>query len=147
MIEANVHEVITHVRKLVLEWSALKFSVAVVVGESIEHALTIVKKYRPKLLQVYSRKEVESKLRELRRRLRSEGIWPPTIEVKKLEATDIRLLAEKLSEDIKPVDTVCLDSDDGLLSSALLIAAIQLDKTFSCLTPAERYMKSRRESL
>ncbi|MEM3390068.1 MAG: FtsX-like permease family protein [Thermoproteota archaeon] len=128
MIEANVHEVITHVRKLVLEWSALKFSVAVVVGESIEHALTIIKKYRPRLLQVYSRKEVESKLRELRRRLRSEGIWPPTIEVKKLEATDIRLLAEKLSDDIKPVDTVCLDSDDGLLSSALLIAAIQLDK-------------------
>jgi len=128
VIEANVHEVITHVRRLVLEWSALRFSVAVAVGESIEHALMIVKKYHPRLLQVYSRKEVENRLKELRRRLRSEGIWPPMIEVKKVEAADMRLLAEKISEDIMSIDAVCLDSDDGLLSSALFIAAIQLDK-------------------
>jgi ABC-type lipoprotein release transport system permease subunit len=128
MIEANVHEVITYVRRLVLEWSALKFSVAIAVGESIEHALTIVKKYHPRLLQVYSRKEVENRLKELRRRLRSEGIWPPTVEVKRVEAVDIRLLAKKISDDIMSIDAVCLDSDDGLLSSALLIAAIQLDK-------------------
>jgi hypothetical protein len=88
----------------------------------------IVKKYHPRRLQVYSRKEVENRLKELRRRLRSEGIWPPMIEVKKVEAADMRLLAEKISEDIMSIDAVCLDSDDGLLSSALFIAAIQLDK-------------------
>ncbi|MEM2087611.1 MAG: FtsX-like permease family protein [Thermoproteota archaeon] len=127
-IETNAHEVITHVRKLVLEWSALKFSVALAIGESIEQALTIVRRYRPRLLQVYSRIDVEDKLKELRRRLRSEGIWPPTVEVKKVEASDMRLLIEKIAEDLVTIDATCLDSDDGLLSSALLIAAMQLDK-------------------
>jgi beta-mannosidase len=128
MMETNAHEVMTHVRKLVLEWSTLKFSAALAIGESIDQALTIVKRYRPRLLQVYSRTNIEDKLKELRRRLRSEGIWPPTIEVKKIESGDIHTLVEKISENILEIDAMCLDSDDGLLSSALLIAAIQLDK-------------------
>lgn len=135
LIEANVHEVVTHVRKLVLEWSALKFSLAIAIGESVENAFNITKKYRPQLLTVYSRKELGDKLKELRRRLRSEGIWPPTIEVRKIDSSDISILADKLCEDIKPVDAVCLDSDDGILSSALLIAAIRLDKNIMTIDP------------
>jgi len=37
-------------------------------------------------------------------------------------------LVEKLSEELISIDAVCLDSDDGLLSSALAIAAIRLNK-------------------
>lgn len=128
MLESNMYEVITHVRKLVLEWSALRFNVAIAIGESIEPALTVVRKYRPQFLVVYSRSDIGNKLRELRRRVRSEGIWPPTIEVKKIETRDIHLLIEKLSEEIATIDAVCLDSDDGLLSSSLTIAAMRLGK-------------------
>ncbi|MEM2930816.1 MAG: ABC transporter permease, partial [Thermoproteota archaeon] len=129
----DVYEVVNYVRRLALEWAASKFSLVIAVGESIDGALAIVKKYRPQLLLVYSRLDVGNKLRDIRRRLRSEGIWPPTIEAKKVETRDIRLLVEKLSEEITSVDAVCLDSDDGLLSSALLIAAIQLDKNILLL--------------
>ncbi|MCX8184084.1 MAG: hypothetical protein N3F08_06680, partial [Crenarchaeota archaeon] len=126
--ESNVHEVITHVRKLVLEWSALRFNVAMVIGESVEYAVTVVRKYRPQFLIVYSRSDASGKVRELRRRVRSEGIWPPTIEVRRLELRDMNMLVERLAEDILTIDAVCLDSDDGLLSSALAIAAIRLNK-------------------
>ncbi|MBO3753401.1 MAG: hypothetical protein FGF53_00745 [Candidatus Brockarchaeota archaeon] len=128
LLESNAHEVITHVRKLVLEWSTLRFNVAVVVGESIEYAAMIVRKYRPQFLIVYSRTDVGSRVRELRRRVRSEGIWPPTIEVRRVESRDMSMLVEKLSEEILNIDAICLDSDDGLLSSALAIAAIRLNK-------------------
>jgi ABC-type antimicrobial peptide transport system permease subunit len=135
MIEANVHEVVTHIRKLVLEWSALKFNVAMAIGESIEPAFVIAKKYRPQLLLVYSRRDLGDGLKELRRKLRSEGVWPPAIKVKKLVSRDIGSLAEILYEEIKSADAVCLDSDDGILSSALLIAAIQLDKNIVAVDP------------
>ncbi|MBO3799014.1 MAG: FtsX-like permease family protein [Nitrososphaerales archaeon] len=128
MLESNAHEVITHVRKLVLEWSTLRFNVAAVIGESIEYAATVIRKYRPQFLIVYSRTDVGGRVRELRRRVRSEGIWPPTIEIKRIESRDINTLVERLSEEILNVDAVCLDSDDGLLSSALAIAAIRLNK-------------------
>lgn len=128
MLESNAHEVITHVRKLVLEWSTLRFNVAVVIGESVEYAATVVRKYRPQFLIIYSRSDVSGKVRELRRRVRSEGIWPPTIEVRRVESRDVNTLVERLSEEILTIDAVCLDSDDGLLSSALAIAAIRLNK-------------------
>ncbi|MEM2641269.1 MAG: FtsX-like permease family protein [Thermoproteota archaeon] len=135
LIETNVHEVVTHVRKLVLEWSALKFSLAMAIGESVENAFNIIKKYRPQLLVAYSRKELGDKLKVLRRRLRSEGVWPPTIEVRRLDFGDISILADKLCESIRSVDAVCLDSDDGILSSALLLAAIRLDKNIVTIDP------------
>ncbi len=128
MLESNVHEVITHVRKLILEWSTLRFNVAVVIGESIEYAATAVRKYRPQFLIVYARSDVSGKVRELRRKVRSEGIWPPTIEVRRVESRDMNMLVERLSEEILAIDAVCIDSDDGLLSSALAIAAIRLNK-------------------
>jgi ABC-type antimicrobial peptide transport system permease subunit len=127
-LESNVYEVVNHVRKLVIEWSALRLSLAIVMGESIEQALTVVKRYQPRFIQVYSRRDVNQKLSELRRKLRSEGVWPPTIQVKKIETSNIETLVEKLSDDIMSIDAVCLDSDDGLLSSALLIAAMRLNK-------------------
>ena len=126
--KADVYEVINYVRRLALGWAASKFSLVVAVGGSIDQTLAIVKKYRPQLLVVYSRLDIGNKLREMRRRLRSEGIWPPTIEARKVEARDIHVLVEKLSREIMSIDAVCLDSDDGLLSSALSIAAIRLDK-------------------
>jgi len=135
LIETNVHEVVTHVRKLVLEWSALKFSLAIAIGESVENVFNITKKYRPQLLAVYSRKDLGDKLKELRRRLRFEGIWPPAIEVRKLDFRDVSMLVDRLCEDIRSVDAVCLDSDDGILSSALLIAAIRLDKNIVTIDP------------
>jgi hypothetical protein len=128
MLESNAHEVITHVRKLVLEWSTLRFNVAVVMGESVDYAATVVRKYRPQFLIIYSRSDVSGKVKELRRKVRSEGIWPPTIEVRRVESRDMNTLVERLSEEILMIDAVCLDSDDGLLSSALAIAAIRLNK-------------------
>jgi len=135
MAEVNVHEVVTHVRKLVLEWSASKSRIAVVIANSIDSTLAIVKNYHPQLLIVYSRTDVSSKLRELRRKLRAEGIWPPAIEVRKVDIADLSALVNKLSEEILTIDTVCLDSDDGLLSSALAIASIRLNRNIAVITP------------
>jgi hypothetical protein len=128
MAESNAYEVITHIRKLALEWSALRFNVALVMGESIEHVLEVVRKYHPQLLIVYSVSDVSNKLRELRRRIRSEDMWPPRIETRRIESRDMNLLIEKLSEEVASIDAVCPESDDGFLNLALTMAAIRLDK-------------------
>ncbi|MEM3390312.1 MAG: hypothetical protein QW491_13035, partial [Thermoproteota archaeon] len=128
MAESNAYEVITHVRKIALEWSVLRFNVAFAMGESIEHVLETVRKYHPQLLIAYSASDVSGKLRELRRRIRSEGMWPPKIEIRRIESRDMSLLVEKISEEIASMDAVCPDSEDGLLNLVLTIAAIRLDK-------------------
>jgi hypothetical protein len=94
----------------------------------VEYAATVVRKYRPQFLIIYSRSDVSDKVRELRRRVRSQGIWPPTIEVRRVESRAMNMLVERISEEILTIDAICLDSDDGLLSSALAIAAIRLNK-------------------
>ena len=138
MAETNVHEVVSHIRRLILEWSASKARIAIVIGNSIDQALIIVRNYHPQLLIVYSRADIGNKLRELRRKLRAEGIWPPAIEVRNVETKDVFSLVNKLSEDLIPIDTVCLDSDDGLLSSALAIATLRLNKNIAIVTPDEK---------
>ncbi|MGQ9479162.1 MAG: FtsX-like permease family protein [Thermoproteota archaeon] len=129
-----VHEVVSHVRRIVLEWSAAKLSIAMAIGNSIEQAFEIVKNYRPRILVLYSRTDIGNRARELRRRLRSEGIWPPAIEIRNFKTDNIHTLIEKLSKETTPLDAVCLESDDGLLSAALAIVASWQNKNILVTT-------------
>lgn len=146
MAETQVHEVASHIRRLVFEWTASKARVAAPFGSSIEPLLSLVRVYHPQLLIVYSRGETTQKMNELKRKLWREGIWPPAIEVRKISVENPQGTVSRLVEELRDVDTVTIDSDDGAISSAMTLASIILKKNVAIISDG-KYTEVQAEKL
>jgi len=118
----QVREVATLIRNLTFEWTALRIRVIIPVGEKIDNVVRVVKHYNPQYLLVVTRKYKGNLKRDIMIHLYNLGLKSPAIEVVKVEgnlSNLINLLAEYMSK----IDVACIDSDDGILSSALSIAS------------------------
>ncbi|MEM0267217.1 MAG: hypothetical protein QXV98_01220, partial [Thermofilaceae archaeon] len=111
------------VRGIVLEWASLKIRLLAPVGVDVSKVVELVRNYQPQLVLLATRRGDGRLVRELRSRLRAQGLRPPATEVIAVKSDSLDGLVEELRLLISKADIVALDSDDGLLSAALALAA------------------------
>lgn len=123
----HIREVGTFVRALVFEWAALRIRLLIPVGRSPDNVIELIKMYNPQLVILVSRMSERNVLRTIRRELRSRGIRPPAMNFVKVSGK-IDDIVSRLAQEVDRVDLVCIDSDDGVLSTAAMIAAALKDR-------------------
>ncbi|MEM4568747.1 MAG: FtsX-like permease family protein [Thermofilaceae archaeon] len=121
--QSYVQEVVAFVRGIVLEWASLKIRLLAPVGVDVSKVVELVRNYQPQLVLLATRRGDGRLVRELRSRLRAQGLRPPATEVIAVKSDSLDGLVEELRLLISKADIVALDSDDGLLSAALALAA------------------------
>jgi len=121
--QSYVQEVTAFVRGVVLEWASMRVRLLASVRADVSNVIELVRHYHPQLVIVVSRRGDGGLIREIRSRLRSLGLRPPAVEVVTLKGASLDELVGEVRAAMAKADIVALDSDDGLLSAALAIAA------------------------
>jgi len=121
--QSYVQEVTAYVRNLVLEWASMRVRLMAPVKADVSNVVELVRHYHPQLVVLVSRKGDGTLAREVRGRLRSLGLRPPAIEVLTLKSASLDGLVNEVRVAMAKADVVAVDSDDGLLSAALVLAA------------------------
>lgn len=135
------------VRKLVLDWASSKARVVIALGSSYDYILDFIKVYHPQQIIALTRRDATTKLRDLRGRIRVEGLWPPALEVKEVASQTAPELLREILPEVKRADMVCIDSDDGLLSSVLLAAATLTKRRVGTVVSAGKFSEFQAEVL
>jgi hypothetical protein len=142
-----IRDVGSFVRKLILEWASSKARVVVILGNSYDHILEFIKVYHPQQIIALTRRDATAKLRDLRSRIRAEGLWPPALEIKEVASQTAPELLREMLPEVKRADMVCIDSDDGLLSSVLLAAATLAKRRVGTVISAGKFSEFQAEVL
>lgn len=121
--QSYVQEVTAFVRNIVLEWASMRVRLMAPVKADISNVVELVRHYHPQLVVLVSRKGDGALAREFRSKLRSLGLRPPAIEVLTLKSASLDELVSEVRAMMAKADVVAVDSDDGLLSAALVLAA------------------------
>ncbi|MCS7105393.1 MAG: FtsX-like permease family protein [Thermofilaceae archaeon] len=121
--QSYVQEVASFLRGIILEWASLRVRLMVPVGSSVTHVVELIRHYHPQLVVLVTRREGESLSRDVKVRLRNMGLRPPAVEVVYLKGRGIEDIVNEIRNYLLKVDIVALDSDDGLLSASIALAA------------------------
>jgi len=121
--QSYVQEVTAFVRGIVLEWASMRVRLLAPVRADASIVVEMVRHYHPQLVVLVSRRGDGSLVREIRSRVRSLGLRPPAVEVVTIKGTSLDELVSEVRVAMAKADIVALDSDDGLLSAALALAA------------------------
>jgi beta-mannosidase len=131
--QSYVQEVAAFVRGIVLEWASTRVRLLAPVKADVSSVIELVRHYHPQLVILVSRRGDGGLVREIRSRLRSLGLRPPAIEVVTFKGASLDELVSEVRAAISRADIVALDSDDGVLSAALALAAALEGKRVSVL--------------
>lgn len=142
-----IRDVGSFVRKLVIDWASSKARVVVALGNSYDYILEFIKVYHPQQIIALTRRDAAAKLRDLRSRIRAEGLWPPALDIKEVASQTAPELLREILPEVKRADMVCIDSDDGLLSSVLLAAATLAKRRVGTVVSAGKFSEFQAEVL
>ena len=129
--ESHIHEVISLIRKIMLEWISFRDRIIVPLGSSYTTIINIIRNFSPQLLYIVTWKSPEKVLKELKDIMRSQNLLVPNVRVETIKEKNINTIVDRLSAILNDIDTIYIDSDDYLLSIALTLAGIKAGKKVS----------------
>jgi len=130
---SQAYEVANFIRTVTLEWASLRVRLMAPLGRNIEPLVEAIRHYRPQLVVIFSRYASSRDVRELKRRLILMGVRPPAVEFVRVGDAGLDELVTAMVERAKEVDTVFIESDDGLLSVASTMAAMMAGRRICIL--------------
>ena len=142
-----MHDVGSFTRRLVLEWTSSKSRVIIPISKDYDYAMNLIRTYHPQQIIILTREGGATKIKELRSHIRAEGLWPPALEAKEVRSETASDLVKEIALDVERADMVCIDSDDGLLSSVLLTAAVLAKKRVGTVMRTGKFAEFQAEGL
>ncbi len=133
LYQRHVQEVASFIRSVTLEWASLRVRLLAPVGVDPTSVVELIRHYNPQLVIVVSRRGDPRIVREIRGRVRGLGLRPPAIELVDLKGKSVDELATEIKNLIPKADIVAIDSDDGVLSATVALAAAAEGRRVSVL--------------
>lgn len=144
--EIQLREVISLIRKIVLEWSSFRDRIMVPLGKSYDIIISIIRNFTPRSIYIVTRKPSEEVIEEVRNIMRTHNLLPPNIKVETVEEKSIKGIIERINTLLNDVDVIHIDSDDYLLSVALALAVLKSGKKVSYFIK-DKVMEERLEDI
>lgn len=133
LYQRHVREVSSFIRNVTLEWASLRVRLLVPVGADSSSVVELIRHYNPQLVVVISRRGDPKIVREIRGRIRGLGLRPPAVELVDLKSKQVDELVNEVKNLISKVDIIAIDSDDGVLSAVVALAAAAEGRRVSVL--------------
>ena len=142
-----VHETLSFLRKIALEWSSRATRILVALGENPAVLYTIVKKYDPYEIIVLTTPERLETVSSAKRILAEEKIRVPAIRVYSLSSlTELSKLKEELRTLLSGVQYIAVGYDSGLAGVILTILSAKAGKKILLVEDKRSKGEKERES-
>jgi beta-mannosidase len=146
-IDQFMREIANLIRKLVLEWSSYKVKLLACFNSNIGNLTKMLKAYKPHTLLLVVQPSDQQLLDNFKSRLQQEGVWIPSLEVITITNESLEATTKALIRVASEADLISIESDNHLITSALVFTAIRSNRKFIIASNSELKEYSPREFL
>ncbi|MBS7635107.1 hypothetical protein KEJ34_06425, partial [Candidatus Bathyarchaeota archaeon] len=135
------------IRRLILEWNALKPTVVTPFESTLTQIRSLVNFFNPKLLYIVTEEDISNKIEELKRLLEKDGVTVPQISVIRLgTSAAINNYVRRIESAISEAEAVCVSGDSTSICVALTLSATKLKKPICYVAPQSCMESSSQKS-
>jgi len=135
--ESRIHENISFLRRLILEWTTIKFKIVAPEGHYLNHLYTLVKNFHPTTINLITfTKDPKKKIYDLSLRLDREGEPVPRFNLVHVEdPSDVEEVLKKVREVLKEKDInlACVNGGPENICSLLAVEAKKREIATCCV--------------
>ncbi len=142
-LDEAVHETASFVRKVLFEWNAMTFEVAVPYDPSLSQLYNMVNSYNPTTLYIVATQlDVETRLETLKQALVTKGIRIPRFIISQVDPFDVKKVMKVAEEVVSRADVICVSGEPPAIISALATYAAK-HKKIACYVVDRRPIEAR----